>query len=349
MDKNIIQKFDISSEDKKQVRLNAKIYSQDINSAVFELSFSDKGVDIILDDTYEVTVLSLFRNSERKVFVDTKIEKGIAAFTFDNRLITDWDIVDSYVYLKKGDQTVDVNSFSFKVDISKIDQVVSDIKIYYIEDLEDVKAEYIKEIDGIKKDYQELLDAYIDELPSHDNLKGDAGTIEIVSVEVLDEDAKAEVINSGTESSAKLSFKIPRGKTGIQGEKGEGLKIDHTFSSIEEMNNADKMKFQDGDYIIINSDNDENGNMYEYVSSSETFIQKASIKGVKGDPGESIKGDPGASGLTAYEVAKKNGFNGTETEWLASLKAVWIQVTRSQYEQLRANGQLNPTTLYMVV
>ena len=159
MDKNIIQKFDISSEDKKQIRLNAKIYSQDINSAVFELSFSDKGVDIILDDTYEVTVLSLFRNSERKVFVDTKIEKGIATFTFDNRLITDWDIIDSYVYLKKGDQTVDVNSFSFKVDVSKIDQVVSDIKIYYIEDLKDVKAEYIKEIDGIKKDYKELLDA----------------------------------------------------------------------------------------------------------------------------------------------------------------------------------------------
>ena len=47
MDKNIIQKFDISSEDKKQVRLNAKIYSQDINSGVFELSFSDKGVVIV--------------------------------------------------------------------------------------------------------------------------------------------------------------------------------------------------------------------------------------------------------------------------------------------------------------
>lgn len=349
MDKNIIQKFDISSEDKKQVRLNAKIYSQDINSAVFKLSFSDKGVDIILDDTYEVKVLSLFRNSERKVLVDAKIGKGIATFTFDNRLITNWDIIDSYVYLKKGDKTVDVNSFSFKVDVSKIDQIVSDVKIYYIEDLEDIKAEYIKEIDGIKKDYQELLDAYIDELPSHDDLKGDAGTIEIISVEVLDEGAKAEVINSGTESSAKLSFKIPRGKTGIRGEKGEGLKIDYTFSSIEEMNNADKMKFKDGDYIIINSDNDENGNMYEYVSSSKTFIQKASIKGMKGDPGKSIKGDPGASGLTAYEVAKKNGFNGTETEWLASLKAVWTQVTRSQYEQLRANGQLNPNTLYMVV
>lgn len=186
MEKIVKQEFDISSEDKKQVRLNAKIYSQDINSGVFELSFSDKGVDITLDDTYEVTVLLLFRSSERKVFVDTKIEKGIATFTFDNRLITDWDIVDSYVYLKKGDQTVDVNSFSFKVDVSKIDQVVSDIKIYYIEDLEDVKAEYIKEIDGIKKGYQELLDAYIDKLPS----------------EVLDEDAKAEIIQArGGQSS----------------------------------------------------------------------------------------------------------------------------------------------------
>lgn len=51
-------------------------------------------------------------------------------------------------------------------------------------------------------------------------------------------------------------------------------------------------------------------------------------KGEKGDTGE--KGEPGTqgadgakgeSGASAYELAVKNGFSGTETEWLESLKA----------------------------
>ncbi|GGB41734.1 hypothetical protein F3157_08115 [Virgibacillus dakarensis] len=35
---------------------------------------------------------------------------------------------------------------------------------------------------------------------------------------------------------------------------------------------------------------------------------------------ESIKGDKGDNGDSAYQVAVKNGFKGTEQEWLASLK-----------------------------
>ncbi|WP_212129928.1 hypothetical protein [Brevibacterium sp. SMBL_HHYL_HB1] len=42
--------------------------------------------------------------------------------------------------------------------------------------------------------------------------------------------------------------------------------------------------------------------------------EKAS-QGPKGD-----KGDPGSDGLSAFEVAKSEGFEGTVTEWLASLK-----------------------------
>ena len=52
------------------------------------------------------------------------------------------------------------------------------------------------------------------------------------------------------------------------------------------------------------------------------------IQGPKGDPG--AKGEPGIqgadgakgeSGASAYELAVENGFSGTETEWLESLKA----------------------------
>lgn len=38
----------------------------------------------------------------------------------------------------------------------------------------------------------------------------------------------------------------------------------------------------------------------------------------KGDPGK--QGEPGPSGKSAFEIAQDNGFEGTEGEWLASLK-----------------------------
>ena len=69
------------------------------------------------------------------------------------------------------------------------------------------------------------------------------------------------------------------------------------------------------------------------LQTAKADIQEALIaKGVSVDGTESIsayaekissmdiigeKGDPGAS---AYEIAIENGFIGTETEWLASLK-----------------------------
>lgn len=51
------------------------------------------------------------------------------------------------------------------------------------------------------------------------------------------------------------------------------------------------------------------------------------IKGEKGDPGEpgpkgdpGNPGEPGRDGKSAYDVAVENGFVGTESEWLESLK-----------------------------
>ena len=242
MDKEIVQNFDINATNKKQVRLDAKIYSQDIESAVFHLSFSDNGTELNLDDSYIVTILSVFRDSGRKLLVDATIVDGEALFTFDNRLITNWDVVDSYVYLKKGIQTVDVNSFSFKVDVSKIDSVISDIKVYYIEDLEDLKAEYIKKMELINKDHQDFLDAYIDGLPNTEDLKGKAGTIDVIGIEVLEENEEPKVINSGTESSAKLTFQLPIGHQGIQGELNDlHAQTESNTSNIELKANSSDM------------------------------------------------------------------------------------------------------------
>lgn len=45
------------------------------------------------------------------------------------------------------------------------------------------------------------------------------------------------------------------------------------------------------------------------------------VKGDKGDKGEQgIQGKTGADGKSAYQIAVDDGFTGTESEWLASLK-----------------------------
>lgn len=58
-----------------------------------------------------------------------------------------------------------------------------------------------------------------------------------------------------------------------------------------------------------------------------TAAQLAALKGEKGDTGDQgVKGDTGATGAngqdgkSAYQIALDNGFEGTETQWLASLK-----------------------------
>lgn len=52
---------------------------------------------------------------------------------------------------------------------------------------------------------------------------------------------------------------------------------------------------------------------------------KKSIPGVKGDLGpagpQGCMGATGPAGQSAYDIAVKNGFVGTEVEWLESLKA----------------------------
>lgn len=42
----------------------------------------------------------------------------------------------------------------------------------------------------------------------------------------------------------------------------------------------------------------------------------------------------GKDGLSAYEVAKANGFSGTETEWLETLQSQVVGLTSADIDQL---------------
>ena len=52
-----------------------------------------------------------------------------------------------------------------------------------------------------------------------------------------------------------------------------------------------------------------------YKNENGEFVELRFLKGDKDDTGES-----GADGKSAYEIALDNGFVGSQSEWLASLK-----------------------------
>lgn len=54
---------------------------------------------------------------------------------------------------------------------------------------------------------------------------------------------------------------------------------------------------------------------------SDGLNGKDGERGEKGEQGErGLQGERGSDGLSAYQIAVNNGFSGSETEWLASLK-----------------------------
>ena len=68
------------------------------------------------------------------------------------------------------------------------------------------------------------------------------------------------------------------------------------------------------------------------VENGEVLIQAKTSVLVQRDPTVFIKGDagppgplglPGLPGASAYEIALENGFDGTEQDWLESLKFQW--------------------------
>lgn len=75
---------------------------------------------------------------------------------------------------------------------------------------------------------------------------------------------------------------------------------------------------EDGDVYF----NTSNGDLYKKTSGSWNILMnlkgERGPEGPQGDKGD--KGDPGVPGKSAYEIAVEHGFQGTEAQWLDSLK-----------------------------
>lgn len=126
-----------------------------------------------------------------------------------------------------------------------------------------------------------------------------------------------------------------QGLQGLQGSAGLGLTNKGTWVSGN--------TYSQGDYVFATTNKNDGGTaLYAAISEdpfestiependtnnwSEVYAPQGpqgpqGIQGIQGTQGETgDNGKQGPQGLSAYQVAINNGFSGTETEWLESLK-----------------------------
>lgn len=190
LNKNInITLYMTSVPDNQIVDKNAVFKSKDIGVVDIILSvYRHK-----LKDTDKVQVLTVFEKSGSRLITEAIVANGVATYEFDTGLIIGNDKVSNYVYLDFDGKKADLGGFTFKTELSKIDGYSEQIRIYYdkkYEDLLEGFRDIIGEADGDLADLQnsiaDLLDeskgrvdaeiqAYLDNLPTPEELKGEPG------------------------------------------------------------------------------------------------------------------------------------------------------------------------------
>ncbi len=76
----------------------------------------------------------------------------------------------------------------------------------------------------------------------------------------------------------------------------------------------------------------------EHGKSAYEIAKENGFKGTEAEWLESLKGSDGASGKSAYELAKDKGYTGTENEWLAGLVGATGSTGKSAYELATESG-----------
>lgn len=156
---------------------------------------------------------------------------------------------------------------------------------------------------GVSVDGTESISAYAEKISSMD-IAGEKGDPGASAYEIAVENG---FIGTETEWLASLKGeKGDQGEQGIQGEKG-----DTGSQGLQGIQGVQGPKGEKGD------------------------------TGEKGEPGiQGADGAKGESGASAYELAVKNGFSGTETEWLESLKAPRDTMLPIGFEYFTVNPNL---------
>ena len=174
------------------------------------------------------------------------------------------------------------------------------------------------EVTNARRSYTSI-DARLDDIDtmvlSHDSsILADATFIRAVDSRV-----KLLEMNSGNIGNGDIDWSELKGDKGDKGDTGEqGLPGADGANGISAYELAVNLGFVGTEEEWIESLKGPKGDKGDSGDGTST----AGPKGDTGDTGpQGIQGIPGTDGKSAYEIALDNGFVGTESEWLDSLKA----------------------------
>ena len=103
-----------------------------------------------------------------------------------------------------------------------------------------------------------------------------------------------------------------KGETGKDGADGKSFTIQAQYATEAELKAAHPTGNAGDAYYVGENTASSRPDVYIWLAESNEWYNQGPISGVKGDDG--------ASGKSAYELAEENGYSGSESEWLASLK-----------------------------
>ena len=151
-------RFESDKDSKSAFRTDKTIKSHDVNSVEFHISID--GLE--LTDNYTAKILSVFHSSKSQANVNCEIVEGKIIYKPDTNLISMYEHVTNYVYVYKGNQSLDVREFIYVVDLSKIDETSLEVKEVYDQSYADLIA-----------DFEQALSDYKDSLPQADSVRAD--------------------------------------------------------------------------------------------------------------------------------------------------------------------------------
>lgn len=145
------------------------------------------------------------------------------------------------------------------------------------------------------------------------------------TVEEWLESLHGEVTFADLTDTQKESLRGPAGRDGKDGRDGQdavaAINPRGNWSAEETYVKGDYVTAEDGNAYVCQTDS----SLDEEPSANPMSWQLLALRGADGRPGENgldgKDGLPGANGLSNYQIAKNNGFVGTEEEWLETLKS----------------------------
>lgn len=230
-------RFKADKDSKSAFRTDKTIKSHDVNSVEFHISID--GLE--LTDNHTAKILSIFHSSKSQANVDCEIVEGKIIYKPDTNLISRHEHVTNYVYVYKGNQSLDVREFIYIVDLSKIDETSLEVKEVYDQSYADLLA-----------DFEQALNDYKDNLPQADSVRADID--EVLNQFSEDGQAKLSLVDEAEESrvqaegqresseSSRVSAETTRVLAEGERENAEAQrKIDHANKSAELAGKADKV------------------------------------------------------------------------------------------------------------